>query len=73
MIRLFIENIKGYMYTYDNVYSVKIKKHNNKNTLLIYYNANEYDELIPLNEIQTAFLVNVDTMQEYFRYTKEEV
>lgn len=75
-MRLFVEDMKGYMETFDNVKKVSIKKVDNKNTLIINYNANpilfdnSIDITIPLNEIRLAFMINLETMDEYFRYEK---
>ena len=70
MIRLFIEDKKGYVETFDNVYKVSIKKIDNKNNLEINYNSLKNNEYLPLNEIKLAYLIDVDTMHEYFRYEK---
>ena len=75
-MKLFIEDMKGYTKTYNNVKKVSIKKIDNKNTLIVNYNANPIlfdntiDETIPLNEIKLAFAINLETMEEYFRYEK---
>jgi hypothetical protein len=70
MLRLFIEDKKGYMETFDNVYKVCIKKFDNKNTLEICYNSLKDVEYIPLTSVKLCFLIDVDTMHEYFRYEK---
>lgn len=69
-MRLFIEDLKGYTDVYDNVRNVFIRKVDNKNTIeLRYINKTEKD-YIPLNEIRLAFLVDLNNMEEYFRYEK---
>ena len=69
-MRLFIEDLKGYTDVYDNVRNVFIRKVDNKNTIeLSYINKTEKD-YIPLNEIRLAFLVDLNNMEEYFRYEK---
>ena len=69
-MRLFIEDLKGYTDVYDNVRSVFIRKVDNKNTIeLSYINKTEKD-YIPLNEIRLAFLVDLNNMEEYFRYER---
>ena len=69
-MKLFIEDMKGYMDTYTNVYSIQIKKINNKNNLIIKYNPLKDDTIIPLNTVKLAFMINIETMEEYFRYEK---
>lgn len=75
MMRLFVEDKKGYVETFDNVYKVSIKKIDNKSNLLIHNNNTVdkefvFSENIPLNEIKLAYLIDVDTMHEYFRYER---
>lgn len=74
-MRLFVEDNKGYVDVYDNVYKVSIKKIDNKNNLLIHINNTPdkefaFTENILLSKIKLAYLVDVDTMHEYFRYEK---
>ena len=69
-MKLFLEDLKGYMETFDNVYRVSIKKIDNKNHLLIYYNSCKAGDTIPLKEIKLTFLVDTNSMHEYFRYEK---
>ena len=69
-MRLFVENIKGYMENYDNVYKVNIKKVNNKNHLVIYYNSYKAADTILLKNVKLAYLIDVESMHEYFRYVK---
>jgi len=69
-MKLFVEDLKGYMDCYTNVYRIKIKKINNKNTLIIYYNSLKQDDLIELKEVRLAFLIDENSLQEYFRYEK---
>ena len=69
-MRLFVEDVKGNMDVYDNVYKVSIKKINNKNHLVVYYHSCKVADTIPLNEIKLSFLIDADTMCEYFRYEK---
>lgn len=70
MLRLFVENKKGYVDVYDNVYKVKIKKIDNKNILEISYNSLKDCDYILLNSITLCYLIDIDTMYEYFRYEK---
>ena len=73
-MRLFYEDYKsGYVNVIDNVDRVKIEKHENKNTLCVYTNGKNYaTDIIPLNEIRLAFMVDIsgDNCKEYFRYEK---
>lgn len=73
-MRLFIEDVKeGYMDVIDNVDRVSIEKHENKNALFVYTdNTNDAKEIIPLNEIRLAFMVDITRKdcKEYFRYQK---
>lgn len=70
MLRFFVEDKKGYVDVYDNVYKVEIKKIDNKNTLEISYNSLKDCDYILLNSITLCYLIDVDTMHEYFRYEK---
>lgn len=76
MKRLFVEDLKGYMETFDNVDKVEIVKpcnvsfsNDKRNHLYIIKNSHCID-CIPLSEIKLAFMVNTETMEEYFRYRK---
>lgn len=69
-LKLFVEDIKGYNETYKNVWGISIKKIDGKNTLVIKYNSAKDDDYIKLNEIKSAFLVDMNTMIERFRYEK---
>lgn len=69
-MRLFIEDLKGYIDVYDNVRNVFIRKVDNKNTIELSYINKTGKDYIPLNEIRLAFLVNLNNMEEYFRYEK---
>ena len=77
-MKLFITDIDGYTETMKNVKRVIIKKENRKEILVIEYS--DYIAIgdmnytgiaeIPLKDIQQVFLVNMETMEEYFRYEK---
>lgn len=73
-MRLFIENIKGIMDVVDNVDRVMIKRGNDKKLyLLAFYNNRDNTYNIDtrlLADVRLAYLLDVDTMKEYFRYTK---
>lgn len=68
-MKLFVEDIKGYMETYNNVKKIYIKKIDNKNNLIVKDIYNEITYIL-LNQVKLAFLINVETMEEYFRYEK---
>ena len=71
MKKIFIENLKGYMEVYNHVERVVITKiDGRKNYLVVFFTTKSRQEFIPLNEIRLCYLVNIDTMEEYFRYTK---
>ena len=71
MKKIFIENIKGYMEVYNHVERVVITKiDGRKNYLVVFFTNKSTQEFIPLNEIRLCYLINIDTMEEYFRYTK---
>ena len=72
-MRLFVEYTKsGYMDAFNNVSRVSIKKQEKKNKLFIYDYADKYIDIIPLNEIKLAFMVDTSgkDCKEYFRYEK---
>ena len=73
-MRLFVEDYKsGYVDVIDNVDRVSIEKYEKKNSLFVYCNEKDYaTEIIPLNEIKLAFMVDVrgKHTKEYFRYEK---
>lgn len=70
MLKLFVEDKKGYVDEYTNVYRVMIKKIDNKNTLEIQYNSLKDNDYILLTDIELCYLIDVNTMHEYFRYEK---
>lgn len=69
-MKLFIEDLKGYMEVYENVNKVSIKKIDNKNKLIINYDLPQRIEFIDLKEVRLAFMIDKDTLMEYFRYEK---
>ena len=70
MLKLFVEDKKGYIDEYENIWSVKIKKVDNKNTLEIRYNSLKDNEYIPLSDITLCYLIDENSLREYFRYEK---
>jgi hypothetical protein len=71
MKKIFIENLKGYMEVYNHVERVVITKiDGRKNYLVVFFTTKSRQEFIPLNEIRMCYLININTMEEYFRYSK---
>jgi hypothetical protein len=71
MKKLFIEDLKGYMDVYTHVERVVITKiDGRKNYLVVFFTNKSEQVFIPLNEIKMCYLINIDTMEEYFRYSK---
>lgn len=68
-MKLFYTDKKGYVTAIDNVKKIKIMKLNGKNHLKINYN---FDDIIieKLTDVEVAYLIDIDTMQELFRYEK---
>lgn len=77
MLKLIVTEKNGYCEHFENVEELEIKKINNKNHLIFKY-INKYGGLfnsygeakLLLKDIESAFLIETDTMIEYFRYTK---
>lgn len=70
MLKLFIEYIKGYMEEFEKVKKVFIKKIDNKNVLEIVFENSLEKIHIHLTDIKLCFLINQETLEEYFRYEK---
>lgn len=66
-LRLFYTDKKGYVTTVDNIKRIEIMKLNNKNHLKVNYNI---DDIIieKLEDVEVAYVVDIETMQELFRY-----
>jgi len=73
-MKLFVYYVKSGMDVFNHVERVCIKKKENKNTLIIKFIDKTKDEEIFLNEIESAFLVEIvgknGECKEYFRYEK---
>lgn len=70
-LKLFILDTKGYMETRLDVSRIIINKLDGKNVLEIRYTTNDKEpEIIPLKEIAQAFMIDLNTMDEMFRYEK---
>lgn len=70
-MKLIVEDIKGYVEFYEDVFQVRIIKIDKKNILKIRYgDLSKKNELIPLKELREVILINEETNREYFRYEK---
>ena len=77
-MKLFIEDLKGYMETINRVLNVKITKKDNNNILVVYTKENNLMPLvIPLSKVRLCYLVEIvkdingdEYYKEYFRYEK---
>ena len=69
-MKLFVEHIKGYMVVFSSVKKINIGKIDNKNYLFIEKYSSCENDKIKLSDIRLAFLVDTETMKEYFRYEK---
>ncbi len=69
-MKLFIENTKGIMTTYEHIERIKIHKIDNKNTLQVEYKFSPIIENILLSKIKLCYLLDEKTQFEVFRYKK---
>ena len=70
LLKVFVEDKKGYIDTYENVNHVYIRKIDNKNHLEIFINPLEDKIVYPLKDITYCFALDMETLQEHFRYEK---
>ena len=69
-MKLFVWYTDNYSDVFNYAERVFIKKIGGKKHLEVHcYNKSEVD-LIPLADIKLCYLIDVDTMHEYFRYEK---
>lgn len=68
-LKLFYEDIKGYVISEENIRNLKIQKIDRKNYLQIKY-TNDTEDYIELKELKLAYLIDIETMYEFFRYEK---
>ena len=71
-MKLFVEDLKGYVETFKNVTNVKITKRD-KNNILVIHTKNTYNLMgcaIPLKDIRLCYMIDPITSNEYFRYEK---
>lgn len=68
-LKLFYEDMKGYADAEENVKKVTIRKVDNINTLIVMYTNGTLAEM-ELREVRLAYLIDIETMQELFRYEK---
>lgn len=70
-MKLFVEGRNGYMDTYLDVQRVKIERIDGKQVLkVIYWLSTKENEIIPLREINLAFMIDLKNMEEYFRFER---
>lgn len=69
-MKLFVEDLKGYMSIYEHVKKIRINKIDNKNTLQIQYIFSPLIEYIPLSKIKLCYMIDEETLVEVFRYEK---
>jgi hypothetical protein len=69
-LKVFYEDNEGIVVSEGFVKKVGIRKVNNKNHLYIEYTIDREESIIPLADIRLAFLFDVETMYEFFRYEK---
>lgn len=70
VMKVFVEDTKGYVDIYDNIYKISIKKINGKNNLIIKGSPATDEINIPLKEIKLAYAIDNINLDEYFRYEK---
>lgn len=68
LFKVFTQDKKGYMETYNNVYKFNIYKIARKSYLVL--KTNEGDIKLPLADFDLVFAVDNINLVEYFRYTK---
>ena len=66
-LRLFYNDTKGYVTTVDDVEKVTIEKLNKVKYLTVQQKSGELI-IEKLTDIELAYIVDIDTMQELFRY-----
>lgn len=69
-MKVFIENLKGYMSIYENIKRIKICKKDNKGCLQLEYIFSPIIEYIPLKDIRLCYAMDMEKFVEYFRYEK---
>lgn len=70
-MKLIVEDVKGYVDFYEDVFQIKIMKIDKKNILKVRYgDLSKNNELIPLREVKRAILIEEDSLVERFRYEK---
>lgn len=69
--KIILEDKKGYVEHINDVSSIKIKKINNINNLIIYNREhNNMPLVIDLKDIKMFFMFDKETLDEIFRYEK---
>lgn len=70
VMKVFIEDIKGYVEVFNNIWKITIKKINGKNTLILKGNPASDEINISLSKIKLAYALDNVNLEEYFRYEK---
>lgn len=70
VMKVFIEDNKGYVGVFNNIWKISIKKINGKNTLILRGNPARDEINIPLSKIRLAYALDNVNLEEYFRYEK---
>lgn len=68
-LKVFYEDIKGYVVSEENIRNLKIQKIDRKSYLQIKY-TNDTEDYIELKELKLVYLIDIETMYEFFRYEK---
>lgn len=69
-MKIFIENPKGYTESHKGVVRAKIMKLENQKVLKVEFIDPRENFFIPMVYIKMFFLINEETLEEYFRYEK---
>lgn len=69
-MKIFIEDTKGYTESYKDVVRAKMMKLDNKKVLKVEFIDPRENFFMPMVYIKMFFLINEETLEEYFRYEK---
>lgn len=72
MLKLLVKDKKGNIVEYMDINGIAIKKIDNKDVLEIHYNPLTWkdNDYVLLSDIKVCSLIDVNTVQQYFRYEK---
>lgn len=68
-LKIIYEDTKGYMNHVEHVKKLYIRKIGKKNHFMIKF-INDSSRSVPMNEVRLLFMIDLNTMEEYFRYEK---